>query len=185
MITDTGARIFSMRLSYPSSRNKLSASVVDVTGTSGDLDSVNVGMIPSINNQFVASTTSDLNRQFLRVGVGTAPESRTDYCLTEELDGVNINGASYIQCNSYRVLFKDSYDDAYKAVDGGYAAFECSFINNSSDTITVSEFGWFAAGGRTVATARFFLLARYLLDTPITFEPGDSKLLTAKMQFNI
>lgn len=186
-LTYSGATLFGNQVSRLSS-SFTNEVVTDITGTSITTSTRYFYITLSKNNQF--SDTQSGRRQFFRLGVGTSPASPSDYCLTEEVDGININDSSYMECISADYIIKDSYEEVsseYVAVEGGYGELYATFRNNSGAPITVSEFGLFAmcSTGSSMTTAKNVLLARYLLSTPVTVAPNSTIRTAARFQFDI
>lgn len=186
-LTYSGAILFGNDASRLSSVF-INEAVTDITGATITTSTRYFYTTISKNNQF--SDTQSGRRQFFRLGVGTSPASPLDYCLTEEVDGININDSSYMECISADYTIKDSYEEVsseYVAVEGGYGEPYATFRNNSEAPITVSEFGLFAmcSTGSSMSTAKNVLLARYLLSTPVTVAPNSTIRAAARFQFDI
>ena len=99
-------------------------------------------------------------------GAGSTPAQKTDYDLENMItSGLTITNGSFVSTNS----------------GNGVYWYECSYIvrNSSENEITISEIGYYSAADNYAV-----LMERTVLASPLTIQPGESKLITYKITFN-
>ena len=125
--------------------------------------------IPALGNapggNYVFNSTN-FSKAKLVIGTGNTAEKSTDYCLESKItEGYDCSTLSrrYIQTDK-----KD-------------AIYVYGVITNTGDSaITVSEVG-FEMYDSINTVSSYFLMARQVLDKPITIEPGEAKTLNVRL----
>ena len=110
-----------------------------------------------------SSETSGVVAPFIGVGSGDAVESANDY----KLDNY-INTLSYVS--------------GVAGHNGDLTTKTTTFKNNTSSTIVVKELGLYYACETNMAPV---LIARKVLDTPVSIEPGETKTFSVHIYINI
>ena len=117
------------------------------------------------NNASYVFNYDNFPKAKLVIGTGNTAEKSTDYCLESKItEGYDCSALSrrYIQTDK-----KD-------------AIYVYGVITNTGDSaITVAEVGLEMYDGYT--NAGYFLMARQVLDKPITIEPGEAKTLNVRI----
>ena len=109
-----------------------------------------------------SSETSDVVAPFIGVGSGDAVESANDY----KLDNY-INTLSYVS--------------GVAGNNGDLTTKTTTFKNNTSSTIVVKELGLYYGWSNMTPV----LIARKVLDTPVSIEPGETKTFSVHIYINI
>lgn len=110
-----------------------------------------------------SSETAGTNLAFIGVGSGDTPESVNDY----KLDNY-INTLTYVSGSA--------------AQNGELANKTATFQNDTSSTIIVKEVGLYYDFGSGYPPV---LMARKVLDTPVSIEPGETKSFSVHIYINI
>lgn len=140
--------------------------------TSGDLitsTSTSPLRIISSNTGITNYTTTDIPTYSsadgiaLLIGSGTTAPSSSDYTLEKIITSYTVSGQStYVPASSA------TYDDVFLTITRVVK-------NETENSFTVSELGCFICNSTTSNT---MLIAREVLDTPVTIAPGDSYSFT-------
>ena len=124
--------------------------------------------VPALGTDGDAScvfNSSNFSKAKLVIGTGNTAEKTTDYCLESKItEGYDCSSLSrrYIQTDK-----KD-------------AIYVYGVITNTGDSaITVAEVGLEMYDG--YSNTGYFLMARQVLDKPITIEPGEAKTLNVRL----
>ena len=117
------------------------------------------------NPNYVFNSTN-FSKARLVIGTGNTAEKSTDYCLESKItEGYDCSSLSrrYIQTDK-----KD-------------AIYVYGVITNTGDSaITVSEVG-FEMYNSINTVSSYFLMARQVLDKPVTIEPGEAKTFNVRL----
>lgn len=99
------------------------------------------------------------------IGAGDTPVTKEDYDLAD---------ASIMANDKMKSMTQNA---TYSKVSG--AAITCQWLNNSSDPITIKEIGLsFKTGGGAYNKSGNILVARKVLTTPLTVQPGETYAFT-------
>ena len=109
-----------------------------------------------------SSETSGTDYPFIGVGNGDIAESVNDY----KLDSY-INTLSYVS--------------GVASNNGDLCTKTTTFKNNTSSTIIVKEVGLYFGAGNSIPV----LIARKVLDTPVSIEPNETKTFSVHIYINI
>ena len=111
-------------------------------------------------------TPTNFSKAKIVIGTGNTAEKSTDYCLESKItEGYDCSSLSrrYIQTDK-----KD-------------AIYVYGVITNTGDSaITVSEVG-FEMYDSVNTVSSYFLMARQVLDKPVTIEPGEAKTFNVRL----
>jgi hypothetical protein len=118
-------------------------------------------------NHMEKTTSSAIGNLYMKVGTGTTAPTENDY----ELNNINTD----VSCDSVVAGSSANYTKTYTAI----------FSNPTTSDITVTEVGLY---GKVCYDSRssyymIVLLARTVLDTPITIPAGESKAITYELGF--
>ena len=139
------------------------ASLTNIEGNAISSYIPELGTAPGANYVF---NSTNFSKAKLVIGTGNTAEKSTDYCLESKItEGYDCSTLSrrYIQTDK-----KD-------------AIYVYGVITNTGDSaITVSEVG-FEMYDSINTVSSYFLMARQVLDKPITIEPGEAKTLNVRL----
>lgn len=117
-------------------------------------------------NGVSASVTHLRNEQTMKIGTGTTTPKKSDYVLENPIEE-----------SLYTVAFVDNFSSDISS-DEAYLSLQATFTNTSSDTLTFSEVGVFAS---PYTGSTLFLIAREVLDSPVSIAPGEAKTVILKV----
>lgn len=102
------------------------------------------------------------NQSFIALGSGDMPAKANDHSLDNDITS-SLTSVGIIRTTTVQSEYVYSITQTY--------------INNTSNSITIKEIGWLA-DGTTYGPTRKFLLTRKVLDTPVVIGPGESYAFT-------
>ncbi len=140
---------------------KLAMQTTFYRGTAVFKDFTNTDSTVSSNNWSIF-TSSD-NKRFY-VGYGTTAPTSSDYSM-EDLD-TDLTQISIIKTPNASISYSDDFVCSYTA----------TYKNNTENNIVITEigFGFYNTYGGYSSDDRNVLLAREVLETPVTIEPNKS-----------
>ena len=113
-----------------------------------------------------ASLSHLRSMQSMKIGTGNTPAKKSDYVLEAPIDE-----------SLYTVAFVDNFSSDISS-DEAYLSLQATFTNTSNSTLTFSEVGVFASA---YTNANVFLIAREVLDSPVSIAPGEAKTFILKV----
>lgn len=140
--------------------------LVDGSGYTAPITTSDTPPFSAMNNW-----SYSVEKKGVSFGTGTTPATASDYVLESILDNTKIN-VSVPSAVSYSR--GDTYDE-YSVTFG--------VTNKTADAITISETG-LAVALSNYSGAKYALVDRTVLDTPVTIPAGQSKQITYTIRFN-
>lgn len=164
--------IFNSSASGPSGQPNLSEAFT-IMGASGTETTTRTGsstmsaLINVFNNPYTTSSGDDAyNKIFCRLGTGTTAATAEDYWLETQNDNLT--------CSSAVASETDSNTKVYTF----------TFTNPTNINITITETALgIKLDGTVLSENSSIMLDRTVLDTPITFSPGETKPITYEIGF--
>lgn len=152
-----------------------------------DIEPSNMNLITTNGNrQTYYSYGSGYIRSYMGGSTISAPPSSETGGVAYPFIGLG-NGDTLESVNDYKL---DSYINTLSYVtgsasqNGDLCTKTATFKNNTSSTIIVKEVGLYFGSGNS-STYPPLLLARKVLDTPISIEPGETKTFSVHIYINI
>ena len=133
-----------------------------ITFTNGD--SIPLDFLDKSKQAILTSDTTKTEGVFIAYGNGTAIATSNDYNLEGEIIDLTLLG------NSLSIT------------DNGYII-TSSVKNTSDEDIIVKELGVFETSKSEYGVRTTFMLARNVLETPITIKPNETKTFTITINF--
>ena len=127
-------------------------------------DSIPLNYLNTSRQTILTSDTSATQGVFIAYGKGTSEATSNNYNLEEEITGLTLLGNSVsITNNGYVVI--------------------SSVKNTLGGSIMVKELGIFETSKSEYGDRSTFMLARNVLETPITIKPNETKTFTITINF--
>lgn len=133
-----------------------------ITFTNGD--SIPSNFLSKSRQTILTSDTTATEGVFIAYGKGTNTATSNDYNLEDEITNLTLLG------NSVSIT------------DNGYAVIS-SIKNTLNGSIIVKELGIFETSKSEYGDRSTFMLARNVLETPITIKPNEIKTFTVTINF--
>ena len=180
MITRNGSLIYSSILAYVSVNQMdiVDNYILDTDGnrmktTANDISSIYSNkMLATKYYNFTSATNSESSGIMLLVGSGTTEPTINDYNLES-------------------IITTLSYSNPTRNYDAnGNMKYACSYLNNTADNITISEFGVFLKSTAFTTYSSdstkngIALIGRSLLDEPVILVPSQECTLEFCIKFN-
>lgn len=165
MLTRNFMYILAVDMGVGTNLNTSTGMPSSLTNIEGNAITAYLPTLGTNNNSGCVFNSSNFLKAKLVIGTGNTAEKSTDYCLESKItEGYDCSSLSrrYIQTDK-----KD-------------AIYVYGVITNTGDSaITVAEVGLEMYDG--YSNTGYFLMARQVLDKPITIEPGEAKTLNVRI----